>query len=218
MNIEVKNYIAKTAADIEKVAAGIIDGDIQAATSRGTYLKMVVATVQAELDSPPRQNTRKVAKLDAPSITAHMTAFQAVAERFYKAVVRVAQNTVPAPDANLVRSRTAFARSAASTVRGYIRGGNDIRALAAARTTKASLATPHKRRKASVAAMARRAQRMATELTALVKTLDAADHGEAVKAMAPIVEGLSNLVSVEMPARVVRVTRHRAAAAESRVQ
>lgn len=216
MTIASKNYIA-TVADVEKIAAAIIDGDIQVATSRGTYLKVLVASTQDELKSPPRQRSGKAPKLDAPGIAEHLVAFQSVADKFYAACMRVAQNTVPAPDTAMIRSRTTFARSAASTVRGYIRAGNDIRALAAARTTKASLATPRKRRKASVAAMQKRAEKLAGELTAVCKSLEAADHGAAVQTMTPVIQQLTAVTGVSEPTgRVVRVARHKTA--ENRVQ
>lgn len=189
--IESRNYIA-TDSDIQKVAGDIIDGVQKIDSGRGTFLKMAVATTQSDLGSEPRLRNAKPKRLNDDEVVLHMKTFQAVAERFYDAVLAVARATVPEPDTMIVRQRTAFARSALSTVRGYIRAGNDIRTLAAARCTKASLATPRTRRTMTVQAMRRRAERTATDLIALAENLNAANHEIAQTVVGPIIAQLIN--------------------------
>jgi len=178
MSIETNQYIA-TATDVEKLAHTILEADIASSGARGTFLKAVVGTTQAELGSPPRMRNVKSEKLNEETTKAHLAAFEAVAKRFTEAVNKVAQAMEPKPDADMMRSRTAFARSSLSTVRGYIRAGYDIRTLAAHKVTKAALATPKAKRKFSVDALKKRAISMAEQLTNITKNLQAANSVEA---------------------------------------
>jgi hypothetical protein len=174
MSIESKNFVA-TAGDIHKLAGLILDSELASVSGRGTYLKALVATTQAKLDSPPRQRNGNAARLDEDGVKEQLTAFEAVYAAFHAEVVKVAEATLPEPDADMMRSRTGFSRSSGATVRSYIRAGNDIRVLAAHRAVKASLAVPRTKRKLTVEAMRKRADVLTGELSAVLKTLYAAD-------------------------------------------
>lgn len=190
MELAARNYVA-TPADVERLAGEIIDGAQRSDLGRGTYLRALVATTQAELGSGPRQRAGKSSRLHASEVAEHLKAFQAMFTRFHAACVKVARATVPEPDTALLRSRTGFSRSAGSTVRGYIRAGGDIRMLAAARVTKAALATPQRKRKADPAALRRSAERTAATLEQLAKRLAAADPGAAAEALRPVLARLA---------------------------
>jgi hypothetical protein len=177
MSIETNQYIA-TAADVEKLAHTILTADQAVQGGRGTYLKALVATTQAELGSPPRMRNTRADRIEGDDLMAHTKAFETVFQRFHEAVVKAAEALEPKPDKDELRSRTAFSRSAGSTVRGFIRAGNDIRALAAHKVTKASLATPRTRRKFSVDALKKRAVSATEQLAAIIKNLTAANSAE----------------------------------------
>ena len=190
MSIETNQYIA-TATDVEKLTHTILEADLASTGARGTFLKAVVGTTQAELGSPPRMRNTKGDRLDEETTKAHMTAFEAVSKRFTEAVNKVAQAIEPKPSADEMRSRTAFARSALSTVRGFIRAGNDVRALAAHKVTKAALATPKTKRKFTVDSLKKRAVSMGEELAAIAKNLQAANSAEAKETVTNILAQLA---------------------------
>jgi hypothetical protein len=195
MSIETNQYIA-SAADVEKLAHTILEADITATGARGTFLKAVVGTTQAELGSPPRMRNTKGEKLDEETTKAHLAAFENVAKRFTEAVNKAAQAMEPKPDADMMRSRTAFARSALSTVRGFIRASGDIRALAAHKVTKASLATPKTKRKFSVDALKKRAVSMGEQLMSIAKNLQAANSAEARETVTTIMAQLAKAAGI----------------------
>lgn len=190
--IESRNYLL-TSKDVETLAAQIIDGHQGIDRDRGTILKGMVALTIKELHCPQRKNNVKASQLDESGRTAQLAAFEAVYAPIYEAVVRVAENTLPDPDEAMLRSRTAFCRSAGSTVRSYIRAGNDITAIAAHKATKASLAVPRTRRKFTVEALKKRAERLTAELHAVLRNLQAANSEIAAPAAA---SALASVVSV----------------------
>lgn len=189
MSIETKNFIA-TPTDIEKLAADIIDGVQRSETGRGTYLRALVATTQAQLQSPVRQRTVKMAKLSPDDMITHLKAFNTIAQTFYGVVLQVAKATVPDPDTKLIRQRTGFARSAASTVRGFIRAGNDVRALAAHRVTKSGLASPLRKRKPTPDVLKRRAVTAGSGLEKIARELYALNPQEAHDVLGPMITKL----------------------------
>jgi hypothetical protein len=190
MSIETNQYVA-TAADVEKLAHTILEAEIASTGARGTFLKAVVGTTQAELGSQPRMRNTKADRLNDETTAEHLKAFEAVSKRFTEAVNKAAQAMEPKPDVDMMRSRTAFARSALSTVRGFIRAGNDIRALAAHKVTKAMLSTPKAKRKFTVDALKRRAVSMADQLTTIAKNLQAANNAEARETITNILAQLA---------------------------
>jgi hypothetical protein len=190
MNLETNQYIA-TPADVEKIAHIILESDQNATNGRGTYLKSMVATLQAEIQSPPRFRNVRADRLNEEEITAHLTAFETVFARFHEAVVKVATSLEPKLDADTLRSRTGFSRSAGSTVRGFIRAGNDIRALAAHKVTKAALSTPRAKRKFTVESLKQRVATLAEALAQAAKNLNAANREIARETLAPVLAMLA---------------------------
>lgn len=171
MSIESRNFIA-TDTDIAKIAAQAIDGETRSAEARGLFFKALIATTQHELGSPPRLRNVAGAKLSAEETTAHLLTFEGIAKRFCEKAREVAANTVPDTDTETLRSRTRKFYSAASTVRGYIRAGGDIRGIAAHKATKGSLATPRVKRKPNPEALKRRAVALGAELEKIARSLN----------------------------------------------
>lgn len=135
-SLESRRFVA-TPADIAALTAGIVQGSHQSASGQGTYLKALVATLQHEIEAPVRLRAGKGTKLTLEITEAHLQALEIVHDRFYNIVVETARKVAKSP-ANLNKS-TNFARSAKSKLRGWIRAGGDVRALAAARVTHATL-------------------------------------------------------------------------------
>lgn len=194
-SIEHRNYVA-TPQDIERIAGTILDSTQAADSGRGTYLKALVATTQAELGSQPRKRPSHSTHLDENGVAAQLAAFEAVYARFHEAVVKVAEATVPDPNAALMRSRTAFSRSAGSTVRSFIRAGNDIRSLVAAKVIKKALAVPRARRKFTVEALRKRAVKLTEELAAVLRNLKAANSEIALEAAQPALASIATISGV----------------------
>lgn len=190
MSIESKQFVAN-AADIEKLTVTIIEADDTGANGRGIVLKAMVATVQHELDSPPRLRTSQAPKISEEDAEVHLEALKTVYDVFYTAAVKAIKARMPKHDPEYLRSKTRFVVSAASTVRGYIRAHNDIRALAAGRVTKAMLATPRQRRKFTVEALQKRAVDLTETLTAVAKNLRAANSTVAAETFRPVLAQLA---------------------------
>jgi hypothetical protein len=200
MSIESKQFIA-TGTDIEHLASEIIEGEHTAIRGRSTYLRALVGTTQHELGIKPRVRAGAPQRLDDEGIKRQLKAFEAVATRFGAAVLKIARTTVPEPDAALLRSRTGFARSAASTLRGYIKAGNDITVLAAARVVKSQIATPRSKRKLTVKALTGRVQRLSTELQAVARNLYASNRETAREALQPILAALLPMAQASAPSK-----------------
>lgn len=118
----VKAHFAASDEQIEALAAQVVLGE----QSDGTYLRVLIAHVQKRLGKPKRGKQ--------PS---QEPVLDTIHEALYPAVLR---GVGPADLDNPERNRRAtFARSAASTVRFYLRNGGDIRALDPAEVTKTGL-------------------------------------------------------------------------------
>jgi len=128
--LESRHYVA-TDADVETIARQHITG-IQASA---TYLRVLVVGIQTALGAEPRLRGARAAKLE--DSTAHLAALDTVHERYYTIVLRVASESYR--DAKERNRATNYARSAKSTLRAWIKAGNDITSIAAGRTTKESL-------------------------------------------------------------------------------
>jgi len=175
--LENRNYVA-TPADITALVRQHDEAMTAQGTARATYLKALVATTQAELGSPVRQRGARAAKIAAEEIAKQVAAMEVVQQRFYAAVLQAIGEGPPAQR----NARANFARTAASTLRRWIKAGNDVRALAAARVTKEALRiTGAARRTASPTA--RRAERTANRFTDMVTELAKADKGAAIAAL-----------------------------------
>lgn len=132
--LESRHYVA-TEADIASLVSTHDNALLARDTARATYLKALTATTIAEIGAPVRLRAGKPAVLSPDDTSSHVAAFEKVHQRFY-AVVLKSIGEGPPKERN---ARANFARSAASTLRRWIKAGNDIRALAPARVTKASL-------------------------------------------------------------------------------
>lgn len=107
-----------TEAQVEQLAKHVALGR----RADGTYLRVLCAAVKAKR---PRSRAQALAVLDL------------LHERFYKAVQRgVGPATLKASER---RRRSAFARSTASTLRGFIRGGGSVRKIDVATVSKLQL-------------------------------------------------------------------------------
>lgn len=170
MDIRSHNYVA-TPGEISKLASAIFASDQTSSTGRVTYLKALVATTQEAL--PKGKAERAVA----------LAALEEVNERFYELVLKAAQATLPprvADRALLLNQRTNFARSSVTTVRAYIRAGNDLARLNPRFVTKRSLAVPVRTTPATPKRMKARVERMSKALVAQVLLLAEADKPTAV--------------------------------------
>lgn len=181
MTIESKGFIA-TPNDITALTRAILAGQQAAASGTGTYLKALVATTTDELGAPARAHAGKGKRLKQEQIAAHLAALEAVHARFYEAVVEGASDNLPPgkDKARELNRRTNFARSSVSTVRGYIRAGNDITMLVAARVVKAALAVPRTIKPASAKRLRGRMEKQSKALVALAIALAEVDAVTAV--------------------------------------
>jgi len=136
-----KHFVA-TEAEVESLAQEQYRGADIAAQGASTYLRVLVAGCQAKVGRARRGLAlRKDAQLEV---------INAVHERFYAAVLRGVTTPEIEHDPNvdpkeqrrrtLERNRrSAFARSAVSTLRLFVNGGGDIRALSVEVVTKTQL-------------------------------------------------------------------------------
>jgi len=132
--LESRHFVA-TEADIATLVSTHDDALNARDTARATYLKALVATTIAELGASVRLRAGKPAVLSPDDTSNHVAAFEKVHQRFYVVVLKSIGEGAPKER----NSRANFARSAASTLRRWIKAGNDIRALAPSRVTKAAL-------------------------------------------------------------------------------
>lgn len=187
--LETRSFVA-TPADVESVARQHITGMQVPAT----YLRMLIATTQSELGVEPRQRTAaRIGKLDADTLTLHLTALDAVHDRFYTIVLRVAQESYKG--ARERNAATNFARTAVSTLRSWIRANHDIRDLAAARATKESLrrATPTRSRAGPrrTRGLVKRLQTMTTRLDELIANVPEDNRPEVRAAVEAAIQKLA---------------------------
>lgn len=116
------HFIA-TPAQVETLAHDVVAG----MNADGTYLRVLVAHMQSKLGKPRRgKQPPQEPVLDA------------IHETLYPSVLKGVSNGEEITDAERNR-RANFARSAASTVRAFIRGGGDVRGVDVATATKAGL-------------------------------------------------------------------------------
>lgn len=195
MSIESKNYVA-TPADVERLAVDVFNADSKGIAGRTTYLRALVGTVQAELGAPPRKRTGAEAPTTEEECAAHLKAFDVVALRFYTAVLSGAKTAAPGANNDALRSMTGFARSAASTVRGYIKAMKDIRLLAAKSVTKRALAVPRTRRKLTVPIMRGRISRLQTVLLETARNLFASNRESAREILTPLLAELAKAMGL----------------------
>lgn len=199
--LETRHFVA-SASDVASIAAAVFSADQQSIEGRTTYMKAMVATVQAELGSKPRLRNGTAPKLSTEDTALHLKAFEAVATRFLDAVTEAALKANPDAKGLGLASMTGFARSSASTLRSYIRANNDIRALAAGSVSKRALAVPRTRRRLTADALKRRLERVKDDVLAITKNLMALNKADAQAALAPLIGALVKAAGMaDKPAR-----------------
>ena len=148
MSLESKHYVASP-TDVEAITRSVLEAQSKNSGGRATYLIALIATTQQALGATPRQRqAANPGKISRELREKHLAALESTNEIFYAAVDKAAREVLGASvDPIELNRRTNFARSAVSTVRRWIRVGNDITTLVASKTTKSSLAVAAKREK-----------------------------------------------------------------------
>jgi hypothetical protein len=180
-SLDSRHYVA-TPADIASIAKAYSSAISAGQGARGAYLRALIATTQHELGAKPRLRTSHGDPLNKESIAAQLKALETVHARFYEVVLDNVEGT-----ADERNSRSNFARSAVSTVRAYVRAGNDLTLLAAARASKSALAAaspaPKRSKVVSVPVLRNRADKAVQALATLGDTLAKVDKAQAVEVL-----------------------------------
>jgi hypothetical protein len=188
--IENANYLA-TADAIEKLAATRFDSQDLADRAQGAYFRAVLASTQRAIAGKPTLRVRKArgaGALSAPQIANHLEAFERVNTELYGAVIRgsvtpdVADSdslkTEERRERSLARNRrTNYARTAASAIRGFIRGGGDVTRIPVGSATKSELLK--RGMNATTGTPETRIERAATRLMSAIETLGEEDEAAA---------------------------------------
>ncbi len=138
-----KGHWVATKHDVETLAHERYTNAAATAAGDGSYLRIVLVAAQSKLGRPRGRGTK-------PNIEAQLAVLTAVHELFYAAVLRgvttpdiaiePALDTKEQRRRSLARnSRSAFARTAVSTLTTYVRLGGDLRPLDPATVTKGGL-------------------------------------------------------------------------------
>lgn len=141
-----KGHWVATEHEVETLAHERYANALVVARADGTYLKVILVASQAKLG----RKRRTTAALSKADIEAQATVLKDVHERFYPHVLKGVTtddiaieegiDTTESRRRSLERnSRSAFARSAYSTLRAYAEAGGDLRGLDAAMVSKAAL-------------------------------------------------------------------------------
>lgn len=202
MNVAVIDTIAKagylaTVAQVEQLASVIYTG------KRGgnTYLAVVLAHLKDALPKRAKPNKRAALK-----------AIDKVHADLYPAVLKGIANG----DANIAdkerNRRAVFARTAASTIRGFVRAGGDIRKLDPATVTKTSMRTQGKRVPAGTRAeraVTKAADTIERTLTALAAKDPGEAHDRIEKLQSTLEDMLADVVKLEAERRGDRKAKRR---------
>lgn len=182
MSLESKHYVA-TLEDVAEITRDVIDAQKKGSEGRATYLRALIATTQAELGQHPRQRAADIGKLTEEERLEQLKALEAVGLRFYGAVVKAAKEKITGPDRGglELNRRTTFARTSLSAIRRWVKAGNDITSLVAARTTKASLAVVGRRKGPSPKVLSNQSRRYAARLEKTLATLASTDREAAAQ-------------------------------------
>ena len=144
--LERKGYAANE-ADVEQLAAGRFATSSSLDRTDNAYLRILAAALQAQFGSPGTRRKR----LAVADTTAHLACLDDVHGRLYPHILRGVTTPDIVDDESLAipdrrermgqrNSRASFARSAASTLRGWIGAGGDIRTLEVGQLQKSVLA------------------------------------------------------------------------------
>lgn len=218
--LEHASFVA-TAADIEALVKEQLVAATTSVRNRTTYLRALVATTQDKLGITPRVRQGHMTKLSPEDQKVQLEALENVHTDFYTAVQKAIEET-PLSDeekpktgrtsSNAIKTRRAtFARSAASTVRGWIKAGRDIGAIAAAKVTKAMLHVGGPRRKRAMSAkrLITRAEKQSKDLIGTLLLLADTDKEAGLKEF----QTTMDILSSQLVQLGVAVTRDAAVAA-----
>lgn len=147
--IQASSYLCSE-AEIEQLAQLRFTHADAAKRQDGTYLRILLATMQQKFGKPLLKG-RKRKELGDPERKDHVKYLGKLHAAFYVAVLRGVSKDVEDVEGLTVEesrrrmrirnSRATFARSAASTIRSYIEAGGDIRSLDVEKVTKGWLRT-----------------------------------------------------------------------------
>lgn len=201
-SLEARHYVA-TVQDIERLTRDHDAASNTAGSTGGTYLRALIATVQSELGSEPRERTARggaEGKTAPEECARQLAAFEDVNKRFYAVVLRGL--TGDALERNI---KSTFARSNASALRRWIRSGHDVTRLAARTVTRDALeggipSDSKRPARLRVKGLRKRAEKGVAVLTGAAQALDKAERGSGVallqEAMAAITAQLVKLGGV----------------------
>jgi hypothetical protein len=124
--IAAAHYMAD-AAQVERLAGAVVEGQ----QADATYMRVILANMQAQLGKPRRGRRSQAEAQSAEAV------LDSIHETLYAAVLRgVGPEELEQTERN---RRATFARSAASTVRFFIKNGGDVRSVDVATVTKSGL-------------------------------------------------------------------------------
>lgn len=203
-----KAHYAVTEHEVELLATARLVCDEATKRADGTYLRILLAKLQAQFGAPPPRGRRK--DPTTAELENHRIFLSDTHSKYYKAVLR----GVSTPDVEDVdglkpedrraraakrNARAGFARSAASTLQLYIKSGGDVRTLDVDTVTKSGLRDFAKASGESnpptVAAIGSALKRIETQAKALM--LD--DPDEARAAVEDCIRRLQSLLDQSAP-------------------
>jgi hypothetical protein len=192
-SLQARSFVA-IPADMEALTRDSIQAARTGKTVRGTYLKVVVATAQAELDINVRKRAVKMPQPDEEAIRDQMRVMVAVHKRFYAIVLKVARENKPR-NAKEMNKWTNFARTAKAKLKKWMLAGNDIRSLVPAKLTHADLEVSRPNRGWTRDRFQKRASAWAGHLVAAATAYAQEDRETAVATLETTVAQLTALLA-----------------------
>lgn len=150
MSLETRNFVAKP-ADIKQLARDATNGDNLVKRAKGYFFKCLVANSQVECGGKPRLRAAPDKRLSKKERRVQLRAVRKVYKGFLAELLEAIGPVELDPErpelskAEVLRSKTNFARSAKSTIVRYIDEGHDLLALCAAKVTKNALVIERKK-------------------------------------------------------------------------
>lgn len=136
-SLQARSFVA-TPADMEALTQDSIEAARTGRKVRGIYLKVLVATTQAELDISVRKRTVKMPRPADEAVRGQMRVMVTVHKRLYASVLKKARQNKPRNPKEM-NKWTNFARSAKAKLKKWLLAGNDLRALVPAKLIHADL-------------------------------------------------------------------------------
>lgn len=198
MSLESRKYLASV-TDIEQITREVLQAQAAGSSGRASYLKSLVAVTRQERGiTAIRKHTQPIGHEER---SLQIDALEAVHAKFYAIVIRTI-GKCPALELN---RKSNFARSAKSTLRSWIKAGNDIGALDPAKVTKRMLAVEtRKRRIPSTHILTKRAKRYLSYFDDVVSKMADADRSTAAETIGFAVEHLQAELARLGPVRAQR--------------